>query len=131
MQVQELHTASILIEVKGKSWNKILCFCSTTYYILYGSSQLRHNPTTYRLDFACTPIWKIWWRKKVSQSTFLQHLQTCTWISVSFLPYHLKSFWVWIYISTIEAFFRQIKSFRRFRLAFGFGHQTFYLIDFS
>ena len=31
----------------------------------------------------------------------------------------------------LDAFFRQIKLFRRFRLAFGFGLQTFYLIDFS
>ena len=33
--------------------------------------------------------------------------------------------------SKLDAFFCQIKSFRRFRLAFGFGLQTFYLIDFS
>ena len=30
-----------------------------------------------------------------------------------------------------NAYFRQIKSFRRFRLAFSFGLQTYYLIDFS
>ena len=34
-------------------------------------------------------------------------------------------------IYKLDAFFRQTKSFRRFRLAFGFGLQTFYLIDFS
>ena len=34
--------------------------------------------------------------------------------------------------STIDStFFRQIKSFLRFRLAFVFGLQTYYLIDFS
>ena len=31
----------------------------------------------------------------------------------------------------LDAFFRQIKLFRRFRLAFSFGLQTYYLIDFS
>ena len=34
-------------------------------------------------------------------------------------------------VSAIETFFCQIKSFRRFRLAFSFGLQTYYLIDFS
>ena len=34
-------------------------------------------------------------------------------------------------ICLLDAFFRQIKSFRRFRLAFVFGLQTYYLIDFS
>ena len=34
-------------------------------------------------------------------------------------------------VYTLDAFFRQIKSFRRFCLAFGFGLQTYYLIDFS
>ena len=33
--------------------------------------------------------------------------------------------------STLHTFFRQIKSFLRFRLAFVFGLQTYYLIDFS
>ena len=33
--------------------------------------------------------------------------------------------------TTLDAFFRQIKSFRRFCLAFGFGLQTFYMINFS
>ena len=32
---------------------------------------------------------------------------------------------------TLDTFFRQIKSFLRFRLAFVFGLQTYYLIDFS
>ena len=32
---------------------------------------------------------------------------------------------------SLDAFFHQIKSFRRFRLAFGLGLQTFYLINFS
>ena len=36
-----------------------------------------------------------------------------------------------IYINTLDTFFRQIKSFLRFRLAFVFGLQTYYLIDFS
>ena len=36
-----------------------------------------------------------------------------------------------MYVSTIDTFFRQIKSFLRFRLAFVFGLQTYYLIDFS
>ena len=31
----------------------------------------------------------------------------------------------------LDTFFRQIKSFLRFRLAFVFGLQTYYLIDFS
>ena len=31
----------------------------------------------------------------------------------------------------LDTFFRQIKSFLRFRLAFIFGLQTYYLIDFS
>ena len=35
------------------------------------------------------------------------------------------------YVCTLDAFFCQIKSFRRFRLAFSFGLQTYYLIDFS
>ena len=34
-------------------------------------------------------------------------------------------------VNMLDAFFCQKKSFRRFRLAFGFGLQTFYLIDFS
>ena len=34
-------------------------------------------------------------------------------------------------IHTLDTFFRQIKSFLRFRLAFVFGLQTYYLIDFS
>ena len=33
--------------------------------------------------------------------------------------------------STLDTFFRQIKSFLRFCLAFVFGLQTYYLIDFS
>ena len=33
--------------------------------------------------------------------------------------------------SILDTFFRQIKSFLRFRLAFVFGLQTYYLIDFS
>ena len=36
-----------------------------------------------------------------------------------------------LYKCILDTFFRQIKSFRRFRLAFGFGLQTFYLINFS
>ena len=32
---------------------------------------------------------------------------------------------------TLDTFFRQIKSFLRFHLAFVFGLQTYYLIDFS
>ena len=32
---------------------------------------------------------------------------------------------------TLDTFFRQIKLFLRFRLAFVFGLQTYYLIDFS
>ena len=35
------------------------------------------------------------------------------------------------YVAILDAFFHQIKSCRRFHLAFGFGLQTFYLIDFS
>ena len=35
------------------------------------------------------------------------------------------------YACRLDTFFRQIKSFRRFRLAFSFGLQTYYLIDFS
>ena len=31
----------------------------------------------------------------------------------------------------LDAFFHQIKSFRRFRSAYNFGLQTYYLIDFS
>ena len=46
---------------------------------------------------------------------------TCS--AVSFLSYLL--------VYTVDTFFRQIKSFRRFPLAFGFGLQTFYLINFS
>ena len=44
-----------------------------------------------------------------------------------------SSYWVKLMTKgyTLDAFFRQIKSFRRFCLAFGFGLQTFYLIDFS
>ena len=34
-------------------------------------------------------------------------------------------------LCTLDTFFRQIKSFLRFRLAFVFGLQTYYLIDFS
>ena len=34
-------------------------------------------------------------------------------------------------VCTVDTFFRQIKSFLRFRLAFVFGLQTYYLIDFS
>ena len=34
-------------------------------------------------------------------------------------------------ISTLDVFFRQIKLFIRFRLAFVFGLKTHYLIDFS
>ena len=34
-------------------------------------------------------------------------------------------------IGALDNFFRQIKSFIRFRLAFVFGLQTYYLIDFS
>ena len=34
-------------------------------------------------------------------------------------------------IYVLDAFFRQIKSFRRFLLAFGLGLQTFYLINFN
>ena len=67
MQVQELYTASILIEAKGKASNNNV-FAQPPY-------TLRKFAITsyYRLGFACTLIWKIWWRKKVSQSTFLQH----------------------------------------------------------
>ena len=34
-------------------------------------------------------------------------------------------------LPSLDTFFRQIKSFLRFRLAFVFGLQTYYLIDFS
>ena len=34
-------------------------------------------------------------------------------------------------VCLLNTFFRQIKSFLRFRLAFVFGLQTYYLIDFS
>ena len=34
-------------------------------------------------------------------------------------------------VCTVDTFFRQIKSFLRFRLAFVFGLQTYYLIYFS
>ena len=34
-------------------------------------------------------------------------------------------------VNTLDTFFRQIKLFLRFRLAFVFGLQTYYLIDFS
>ena len=34
-------------------------------------------------------------------------------------------------VSGLDVFFRQIKSFIRFRLAFVFGLQTYFLIDFS
>ena len=42
----------------------------------------------------------------------------------------------WVYVvafldPVLDTFFRQIKSFLRFRLAFVFGLQTYYLIDFS
>ena len=36
-----------------------------------------------------------------------------------------------ITVYILDTFFRQIKSFLRFRLAFVFGLQTYYLIDFS
>ena len=35
------------------------------------------------------------------------------------------------YVCTLNVFFHQIKSFLRFRLAFVFGLQSYYLIDFS
>ena len=43
------------------------------------------------------------------------------------------SFWTVciLYICILDTFFCQIKSFLRFRLAFVFGLQTYYLIDFS
>ena len=73
MQVQELHTASILIEVKGKASNIITFLLN---HILYGSSQLRHNTIVWILR--ALRFEKFDGEKKVSQSTFLQHLQTCT-----------------------------------------------------
>ena len=36
-----------------------------------------------------------------------------------------------LHVCILDTFFRQIKSFLRFRLAFVFGLQTYYLIDFS
>ena len=71
------------------------------------------------------------------------------WQTVVWLPqileqrYEILFLWSWynfsqdVYqkiltnICLLDAIFRQIKSFRRFRLAFSFGLQTYYLIDFS
>ena len=52
----------------------------------------------------------------------------CKLFLSTYLPlYYIKQ----VGIYTLDTFFCQIKSFRRFRLAFGFGLQTFYLIIFS
>ena len=45
--------------------------------------------------------------------------------------YPLPFFYLNWELGRLDAFFRQIKSFRRFHLAFGLGLQTFYLINFS
>ena len=44
---------------------------------------------------------------------------------------HIERIDTYVVSRYLNTFFRQIKSFLRFRLAFVFGLQTYYLIDFS
>ena len=69
----------------------------------------------------------LWWL-----FLFLQNLTKIKEVSYKVYPILFAGlFWGILYVHTLDTFFRQIKSFRRFRLAFGFGLQTFYLINFS
>ena len=67
-----------------------------------------------------------------TRSPWACSIDTSITVTVFDFSIFLHSKWAVKYnTGTLDTFFRQIKSFLRFRLAFVFGLQTYYLIDFS